>query len=171
MHQNQIAHRDIKSLNILLDQYDRIKLIDFGFSQQYPSNLKTKIHGTRMFLSPEMWDKADQSDLFLADIYSLGVTFYFMSQGKYPDAAFSDEDFKKLVFARPFSFHQDIDLVFQQMVCQMMELNPQERPTLSQLLCNPIFQETKVISKEKQNSMRKMKTNFVNYASNIKYLT
>jgi len=33
MHEKGIAHRDIKLENIMLDEYNNVKIIDFGFSK------------------------------------------------------------------------------------------------------------------------------------------
>jgi serine/threonine-protein kinase len=52
MHQIHIAHGDIKPSNILLDSHDRIKLTDFGLSQQITKNSKSEFRGSRILMSP-----------------------------------------------------------------------------------------------------------------------
>ena len=58
MHSCDVVHRDLKPENILLDDQNRIKIADFGFSA--PANgrngkgfLKTKL-GTAHYMAPEM---------------------------------------------------------------------------------------------------------------------
>ena len=55
-HVPAIIHRDIKPENILLDKDNRIKLIDFGWSNYYSSEVepRTTICGTPEYLPPEI---------------------------------------------------------------------------------------------------------------------
>ena len=54
-HSKNVAHRDIKTDNILIDDAGHITLIDFGLSKNYSKkeNLKT-CAGTPMFMAPEI---------------------------------------------------------------------------------------------------------------------
>ena len=52
MHASKIAHRDIKSHNVLLDDNDKVKLCDFGLAKHYvpfwPFNCQADLNkGTR----------------------------------------------------------------------------------------------------------------------------
>lgn len=52
-HNNNICHRDLKLENILIDDHDRIKLIDFGFSLKCTSKMRlTSFCGTPPYMSP-----------------------------------------------------------------------------------------------------------------------
>jgi serine/threonine protein kinase len=139
MHQNQIAHRDIKPSNIMLDSYDRIKLTDFGLSMEMSSSTKSTFEGTIMYMAPELLNKIKGYDTFLADIYSLGVTFYFMSQGIDPFVSSNKNGLISLISGGYYPPLQNIDPLFRKIICQMMSINPKNRPNISSLISNPIF--------------------------------
>ena len=85
-HKKGLVHRDIKPSNIMIDKDSRIKVLDFGIAkiQEEEKGLtKTGIQlGTATYMSPEQVN-AKKVDL-LSDIYSLGVTLYYMAVGKSP---------------------------------------------------------------------------------------
>ncbi|MBI5779175.1 MAG: serine/threonine protein kinase [Planctomycetes bacterium] len=85
-HRKNIIHRDIKPENIMINSNGEVKLMDFGLARvlDVASNLSRTgdILGTPYYLSPEQAQghKVDGR----ADIYSLGVTLYYMLSGKKP---------------------------------------------------------------------------------------
>jgi serine/threonine-protein kinase len=85
-HKYNIIHGDIKPSNILLDQRGRVKIVDFGLSFMLASGKKVKGErlrgGTLQFMSPELLLNEDVD--LRSDIYSLGVTFFFMLTGQWP---------------------------------------------------------------------------------------
>lgn len=85
-HKYGIVHGDIKPSNILLDQQGRVKIVDFGLSFTLASGKKMKGErlpgGTLQFMSPEQLLNEDVDSR--SDIYSLGVTFFFMLTGQGP---------------------------------------------------------------------------------------
>ena len=55
LHERNITHRDIKLENIIIDRWDIIKLIDFGFCCSSPPETKLKIFcGTPSYMAPEI---------------------------------------------------------------------------------------------------------------------
>jgi serine/threonine-protein kinase CTR1 len=48
---NPIVHRDLKSLNILLDSNRRVKLADFGWTKSLENYMTSKI-GTYQWMAP-----------------------------------------------------------------------------------------------------------------------
>jgi serine/threonine protein kinase len=155
MHQNQIAHLEIKLSNILLDAYDRIKISDFGLSQKITSSSYTEISGLNMFMPPEVWDLVEGYDRFLADIYSLGVPFYFMSQGRSPFLDCAQQDLKNLILKGDYPPPQNCDTFFALMICQMMKTNPKERPNLSELIHHPLFKTSSNPYKKHPSTLKK----------------
>jgi serine/threonine protein kinase len=141
LHQNQIAHRDIKPLNILLDSHDRVKLTDFGFSKHIASDSITEFCSSRMFAAPEIHLKHQGFDAFLSDVYALGATFYTMSQGKYPFHAETKKEFKQIICDGSYQPFTNIDTKFKRLILQMMKTDPNHRPNISEIMMNPIFRK------------------------------
>jgi WD40 repeat protein len=90
-HEAGLVHRDIKPGNLLLDRTGTVKILDMGlarFFNEDQDNL-TRQHdsqcvlGTADYLAPEQAIDSHGVDI-RADIYSLGVTFYFLLTGKSP---------------------------------------------------------------------------------------
>lgn len=50
---NPVVHRDLKSLNILLDSNRRVKLADFGWTKSLENYMTSKI-GTYQWMAPEV---------------------------------------------------------------------------------------------------------------------
>lgn len=84
IHSQGIVHRDLKLDNILIDDRNNLKLIDFGFSICVDKDQKLKIFcGTPSFMAPEIVQKKDYNG-FATDIWSLGVILFVMLSGGYP---------------------------------------------------------------------------------------
>ncbi|MCI0416631.1 protein kinase [bacterium] len=81
-----VVHRDVKPSNIMFDENQQTKLVDFGIahSEQVSANITVaqEILGSPAYMAPEQGrgDKVDHR----ADIYALGMTFFQMITGELP---------------------------------------------------------------------------------------
>jgi outer membrane protein assembly factor BamB/predicted Ser/Thr protein kinase len=85
-HKKGIIHRDIKPENIMLTKNGDVKVMDFGLAKQVQAATKVsvtgQIVGTPFFMSPEQ--AGGKTTDARSDIYSLGVTYYYLLTGVKP---------------------------------------------------------------------------------------
>lgn len=91
IHDAKIIHRDLKPQNILVDNWEIIKISDFGISKMKVGELDSPhgFEGTPKYTAPEQyWDNSNY--YFQSDIYSMGVMLYEYATGVPPYAIFKD---------------------------------------------------------------------------------
>lgn len=88
IHRRGIVHLDLKPKNIMLAKEGEIKILDFSISKMRDQLLKARLHkfaeGTLPYMAPEQLSDNYGSKNEQTDIWSLGVTMYFLLSGKYP---------------------------------------------------------------------------------------
>jgi serine/threonine protein kinase len=87
-HRNDVIHRDVKPANVIVQQDDNAKLLDFGIAhheQHDRDHRLTKagnILGTMQYMAPERW-RGEPFD-GRSDIFSAGVMLYELLAGHLP---------------------------------------------------------------------------------------
>jgi serine/threonine protein kinase len=78
-HAAGIVHRDLKSLNLLLDSKWNVKVSDFGltkFREEVQVKGGKEIAGSVHWTAPEVLNESIGVDLILADVYAFGVILW-----------------------------------------------------------------------------------------------
>lgn len=139
-----IVHLDLKDENIIIDERDRIKLVDFGSSaiinpssENEPVIFKT-FKGTVGYASPELL--VDPNNLSYTgkeqDIFALGVLLYVLSFSKLP---FNEEDKERssLLFPQDNihnSTPKETQDLIKSLLKRMLHPTPEKRPKIEEIL-------------------------------------
>lgn len=156
-HEKGVAHRDVKPANILIDKYGRAKLADFGIAQHFPkTQLSQMFGGSLVYLSPEVLKKKP-FDPMMADIWSLGVTFFEMASGNLPWEGDTPQALEKAIFSQKVNIPDHFSKEFIHILGKMLNTNPQNRMSLSDIENCSIFRKettvnTRSMSKENYSS-------------------
>lgn len=89
-HREGIIHRDIKASNIMLTKDGEVKVADFGLARDVRAeriSMTGQMMGTPQYMAPEQWEGCEVDER--SDLYSLGITFYYLLAGNMPFEASS----------------------------------------------------------------------------------
>ena len=93
MHQRQVAHRDIKLENVLVDTSSMtLKVADFGYAAVGTELLKS-YRGTFTYMAPEIKEGGKLYDGHKADLFSAGVVLFILVRGIFPFKEARKEEF------------------------------------------------------------------------------
>lgn len=143
-HAQGITHSDIKPANILIDHYGRPKIADFGLAMklQDSSKLINGFRGSKPYMAPEILLKK-KYDPFKADVWSLGVTFYFIAFGRLPWNP-SDSNFISIIKEGLVSYPQGTDPELIHMLKKLLTPSPMMRASMEDLLRSRFFSANKL---------------------------
>lgn len=140
-HDRNIAHCDIKPTNFLIDEYNRLKIADFGISMCANKCRMRDCHsGTKFFMAPEIFVN-EQYDPFASDIWAIGVTIYYLATKNYPFIGINEKELQKAVFSGIYNFQCIHNELLRDLIDKCLKQDPTERPTIYELLKHPFFSE------------------------------
>lgn len=135
LHQNRICHRDLKPENLLLNATGLV-IADFGVAHHTITGQIANSEGTYAFMPPESIS-GDQYSIFLADIWSLGVTLYAMIYGRLPFQASNIDDlFDQIETTEPTFSSTTTSPILIELLRRMLDKNPATRFNLQQIRCH-----------------------------------
>ena len=135
----KIIHRDIKMENILLDQNNNVRIIDFGLCCPIPEEKTvsepTVNGGSPAYVAPEMILGLPYSEA--VDVWALGIILFAMSHSFLP---FDDPNinrlFRKIVTIN-VKCRKDLDPQIVDLINKMLNKEPNKRISISQIFEHP----------------------------------
>src|SRR5690606_14003212 len=139
-HSENIVHRDLKPDNVMLvsrpGEPELVKVLDFGIAKvstlergesERPITKMGAVFGTPEYMAPEQ--AAGQAVDHRADLYALGLLIYRMLAGAPP---FTADDVQSVLMMQitqqPPELPADVPLPVRQLVLDLLEKKPDERP-------------------------------------------
>ncbi|KAK2195458.1 bifunctional Protein kinase domain/Protein kinase-like domain superfamily/Serine-threonine-protein kinase [Babesia duncani] len=148
IHEKGIVHRDIKPSNIFFkgDESLLIKVGDFGLTYKLnePSKPQGNV-GTMFYMAPETFSDFPYDEK--VDIYSAGVVFFEMLSPPFETAMERAEILASFEFDDkiwPEGFKERVGPKIFSLLTSMLEIDPEVRPTASELLQNELFAVPKI---------------------------
>lgn len=139
-HHNNIAHRDIKLSNFIIDLHGRLKLCDFGLSlHAKPGDLISNYSGTSVYLAPEIVQHKPY-DPFKADIWALGILICFLTTGTCPWPSANNSQILEFLKTGQTPNLDFVPMKFRPVLKRIFVRDPAFRITLEELAALSMFQ-------------------------------
>ncbi|XP_066444003.1 serine/threonine-protein kinase/endoribonuclease IRE1 [Eleutherodactylus coqui] len=154
LHSLSIVHRDLKPHNILISMpnaHGRVKAMisDFGLCKKlavgrHSFSRRSGIPGTEGWIAPEMLiEDFKENPTFTVDIFSAGCVFYYVvSEGRHPFGKSLQRQANILLGIYSLdclTLDRHEGLVAHNLIEQMIDKEPQKRPSAQAVLKHPFF--------------------------------
>lgn len=142
LHAKKIAHRDIKLENILIDQFGKVTVIDFGLcaiqdSKDTKVQLRREWCGSDNYIAPEIVRKIAY-DPYKADVFSIGVVLFCLLFGVFPfeNLRVCGTNLREAMRKLKVRFPNDVLVTDEakDLVIRMLEDDATKRPTIDEVI-------------------------------------
>lgn len=150
-----MIYRDLKPSNIIVDENESVKLIDFGITRRFSEEKEddTQYIGSQKYAAPEQFGLGQSTPR--TDIYSFALLQYYMYTGEDYTEIYQEERWKK--------FLNDSELRLKKAILKAINLDPDKRQKNIQDFMKEAFEqyffehETELLPEEKILDIKKYK--------------
>lgn len=158
LHENHVLHRDLKGANLLVDSTGRhLKIADFGSASRLQSQstqageFQGQLLGTIAFMAPEVVRGENYGRS--CDVWSVGCVLIEMATKSPPWGDCNELNQLALIYriscARsPPTVPAKLSLRTQHLALQCLQLRSEDRPSASELLSHPAFEDAGLESQD-----------------------
>ena len=167
-YEKRIVHCDLKPGNIFLTDKLEVKLGDFGLAKRITLDFTpTNNGGTAYYMAPESFD-INKKCSFSIDIWAVGIIMYNLLTGKVPFHGKDRKETENKINNDNCEFPQDIIIseIAKDLIIQILNKDPQKRPSLDQILKHQFFRMGRSIPKLLPKSFADKEPSF-DYISNF----
>ena len=134
LEERKMAHNDIKPSNILIDQYGRLKLADFGLTQTFETidDFSEDYRGSLSYVAPELLQRKPYNP-FKANVWSFGVMLYFLVVGKTPFPSDSVSSFHERMMQGIYVLPRNIDKTVASIIKSCLVIDPEKRISFAEI--------------------------------------
>lgn len=145
LHDTGIVHQDIKPQNILMTSDGTAMIADLGVGHSFQSS--ARVFGSPAFQAPEVIDRGndDVRSPGKEDVWSLGVTLYFLSFGKLPYIGSNVFEVVRSIVTKPVKQPPESDPVLWDLIANMMSVEVPERYDITQVLDHEYVRDAEVV--------------------------
>lgn len=155
LHANGIVHRDLKTMNILLDDQDVAKIADFGLAGIIHDDVKDLIGGvgTPHYAAPEVLGKKRYG--MKVDIYSYGVVLWELATGEIPwKNKTHKEIYDTVTKGNRLQFTKGIPTSLRNLIMSCWLEHPDDRPLFPEIVS--LFEDGKIVFPDMESATKLM---------------
>ncbi|GBB94920.1 hypothetical protein RclHR1_02440014 [Rhizophagus clarus] len=161
LHDCEILHHDIRSANILVNKYHKVKIANFGLSRKFSDVTRSVSHDSEnvRYMAPEKLllgkDEKRKYDI-KCEIYSVGMLLWEIAELKKPHSDLDKLELTDIIsgirkriqdkYYEPFS--DDVPRDWQLTVSKAIDYEPKWRPNMSDI-CRDFYKFSENYSKSK----------------------
>lgn len=135
LHSKKIHHRDIKLLNIMIGENNRLTLLDFGLSHYNPGNMLGRfVAGSPRYIAPEQIGNKAMYEQVPVDVYMTGVCLFTLLCGRFPFQSEDNKELRNQIKEFEFEIPEHVSPAARDLLFQVMNYNPDKRPSFVKVL-------------------------------------